>query len=227
MRTWAQLRVDMETLIKEDDVGTSRDKDELRNYSRHHGPDRRIADSRSLHYQGDHQQDEANSDKRQRMLTPMRHDIRAATTPPPTSQPADRPCANCGGPRRQGPSLRQPHLFNLPGDIPNRRSTPEPLHRSAPARPHQETAIPPTRGYLSSSRSARAHETQEGDQSPMTADTTPPTPPLPDQEICPPTPSRTLMTKRSNLSQTSAPPGRPPQTNHTSLQPPRTTQPTQ
>ena len=57
---------------------------------------------------------------------------------------------------------------------------------------------------------------------PTTADTTPPTPPLPDQEIRPPTPGRTLMTKRSNSSQTSAPPGRPPQTNHTSLQPPRT-----
>jgi hypothetical protein len=71
----------METLIKEDDVGTSRDRDELRNFNRHHGPDR-IADSRSLHYHGDNQQDEPNSDKRQRTLTPTHHDICAATGVP-------------------------------------------------------------------------------------------------------------------------------------------------
>ncbi len=178
MRIWAQLRVDMETLIKEDDVGTSRDRDELRNFNRHHGPDR-IADSRSLHYHGDHQQDEANSDKRQRTLTPTRHDIRATTTLPPTSQPVDRPCANCGGPHRAPlcdsltcstcqatfptAALRQSHYTAV--HQPDRTKKLR-FNSNSSAEDYTRPGTPPTRGYLSSSRSARAHEIQEGDQSP-------------------------------------------------------------
>ena len=178
MRTWAQLRVDMETLIKEDDIGTSRDRDELRSYNRHHGPDR-IADSRSLHYQRDHQQDEPNSDKRQRTLPPMRHDIRAATTPPLTSQPPDRPCVNCGGPHR-APQCDSLTCSNCQGTFPTaalRHSHYIAVHQpdrtkklrfnsSSPSREQTRPGTPPTRGYLSSSRSARAQETQEGGQSP-------------------------------------------------------------
>ena len=178
MRTWAQLRVDMETLIKEDDVGTSRDRDELRNFNRHHGPDR-IADSRSLHYHGDHQQDEPYSDKRQRTLTPTRHDIRAATTPPPAPQTVDRPCANCGGPHRAPlcdsltcstcqatfptAALRQSHYTAV--HQPDRTKKLR-FNSNSSAKDYTRPKTPPTRGYLSSSRSARAHETQEGDQSP-------------------------------------------------------------
>ncbi len=155
-----------------------RTRDELRNYNIHHGPDR-IADSRSLHYQGDHQQDEANSDKRQRTLTPMRHNIRTATMPPPTSQPADRPCANCGGPHRAPlcdsltcstchatfptAALRQSHYtaMHQPG-----RTKKLQFNSNSSAKDYTRPGTPPTRGYLSSSRSARAHETQKDDQSP-------------------------------------------------------------
>ena len=187
MRTWAQLRVDMETLIKEDDVGTSR---ELRNYNRHRGLDR-TADNRSLHYQGDHQQDEANSNKRQRTLTPMHHDIRAATTPPPTSQPADRPCANCGGPHRAPlydsltcstcqatfptAALRQSHYtaVHQPDRTKKLRFNP-----NSSAKDYTRPGTPPTRGYLSSSRT----KTMKATNPHMTADTTPPTPLLPDRK---------------------------------------------
>jgi hypothetical protein len=178
MRIWAQLRVDMETLINEDDVGTSRDRDELRNFNRHHGPDR-IVNSRSLHYHGDHQQDESNSDKRQRTLTPTRHDIRAATTPPPASQTVDRPCANCGGPHMAPlcdsltcptcqatfptAALRQSHYTAV--HQPDRTKKLR-FNSNSSAKDYTRPGTPPTRGYLSSSRSARAHEIQEGDQFP-------------------------------------------------------------
>ena len=168
----------METFIKEDDVGTSRDRDELRNFNNNHGPDR-LADSRSLHYHGDHQQDESNSDKRQRTLTPTRHDIRAATTPPPASQTVDRPCANCGGPHRTllcdnltcstcqatfaTAALRQSHNIAVHQQDRTKKLR---FNSNNSAKDYTRPGTPPTRSYLSSSRSARAHVTQEGDQSP-------------------------------------------------------------
>ena len=166
----------------------------------------------------------------------MQHDIRTATTPPPTSQPADRPCANCDGPHRAPlcdsltfstcqatfptAALRQSHYtaVHQPRNYDSTLTAPPKTTRDPGHRQPEDTyhLAPPA-----------CTKPRKATNPPMTAETTPPTPPLPDQEICPPTPGRTLMTKRSNLSQTSAQLGRPPQTNHPSLQPPRTTQPTQ